>query len=121
MAARAICADHHERANGVACCLLHIAGGDFDAAPLRLGLNLLADGFFDSEPIAIERGDKLAVHRYRPAGLLPGSTARVLENVAALFLQRLEEILPLRIDRRGILLVTRLQVLEIGGISAIEE
>ncbi len=47
MAAHAIGADQHQRADGIAGRLMHVGGGDFGALGLRLGGELAADRLLD--------------------------------------------------------------------------
>ena len=119
--AHAIGADHHQRLDRIARCLLDLFARKFDAARLCFGLDFLADRFFDLDPIAVESGDEFAVHRLRPARLLPRRPLGVLDGVALLFLQRGEERAPAFVDRRRIPFVTRLQIFQVGGVAAIEE
>ena len=60
MAARAIGADQHQRADRVAGGALDIGGGKIDAAGLRLRLDLGADAVADLGPVAVERRDQIA-------------------------------------------------------------
>src|SRR5271155_1977004 len=121
MAARAIGADQHQRADRVAGGALDIGRRNVHAARLRLRLDFAADGFADFRPIAVERRDKLAVLGHRPIRPAPRRAARVLFDVARVVLQALEEPLPLGIDRLGVGLVTGVKVLDIIGVAAVEK
>src|SRR5262245_31193129 len=117
--ARAVGADQHQRADRIARRLLDLGGGDVDARGLRPRLDLVTERPLRLAPIAVERGGELAVCEL--AGPLPGRPARVRHDVGALVLQALEERLPLGIDRGGIGLVARIEVLEVVGIAAVKE
>ena len=121
MAAGAVGADQHQRPDGIPGGALDVGGRDVDAAALRLRFHFIADGLADFGPIAIKGGNQIAALRHRPAGFLPGRTAGVLFDVAGVVLQALEEGLPFGIDRGRIGLVAGIEVIDIGGITAIEE
>ena len=55
MAAHPVGADQHQRADRIAGGLVDVGRRQFDAAGLRLGLQLGLDGAFDVAPIAVER------------------------------------------------------------------
>ena len=121
VAAHTVSADHHQSADAVASGALHIFGRNLRSRRLRLGGNLLADRLLDLDPVAIERGDELAVRMLRPVRFLPGCATRTLAHGRRIVLQRAEEFLPLRIDAGGILLITSVKVFDPGGVGAVEE
>ncbi len=82
MAARAIGADQHQRADRVARGAFDVGRGDVDAARLRLRLDLGAERLAGFRPVAVERGDEIAALRQRPVRPLPGRAARVFLDVA---------------------------------------
>ncbi len=63
MTADAVGADEHQRVNGIARRLLHVGGREFDAARLRLAFDLVADRLLGLGPVAVERGDEIAIAR----------------------------------------------------------
>ena len=75
MAAHAVGADHHDGADGIARRLLHGAVADLDAAGAEPGLDLLAELGGDPAPVAVERGDQLAIGD-RPASPAAAIAAR---------------------------------------------
>src|SRR5262249_27682450 len=97
MAARAIGADQHEGADGIARRLLDLRGGELDAARLGARAQLVADRLLGLVPVTVERGDQLAARQLRPVGPLPRRSVAIA--VDALVLEALEEGLPLGIDR----------------------
>ncbi len=121
MAAHAVGADQHERVDGVARRLLHVGRGNLDALGLRFSGDFFADFLFRRRPLAVERGHQVAVRPKRPIRFFPGGAARVLDDVGAVFLQALEKIAPLGIDRGGVALEFRVEVFDVGGVTAIEE
>ena len=91
MTANAVGANEHQRVNGIARRLLHVGGGDFDAARLRLALDLVADRLLGFGPVAVERRDKIAIRADGQFGLrqeapwallvtLAGSSFRLLKK-----------------------------------------
>ena len=78
MAAGAIGANEHERADRIAGGALDVGGRKLDAPGLRLRLDLGAERFADLGPIAVERRNKFAALRPRPIGPPPRRTARIL-------------------------------------------
>src|SRR6185436_12141298 len=74
--ARPIRANEHQRANGVACRLLHFGGGEFDAGTLRARLDLVADSLVYLRPaVCAECGCEIVARNKRPVGALPGRPA----------------------------------------------
>ena len=88
---------------------------------LRLGGNLVADFLFGLGPLAVERGDQIAVRTQRPVRLLPGGAARAFDDVRLVVLQALEKLLPLGVDRGRVGLVFGVEVFDVGGVAAVEE
>ncbi|MBA7468558.1 hypothetical protein ES707_03809 [subsurface metagenome] len=126
MAAHAVGADQHQRAHGVARCLMQFGGRDVGAAlfsslGLRLGGELGADGLLDQRPVAVERGSQIIARRQRPVIASPGSAFGVLLHVSRAVLQALEELLPLAIDRIGVLFVAGIEIVDIGGVGALQK
>ena len=121
MATHAEGADHHEGAHAVAGGALDVGGGDLGALGLALGLQLVADDLLHIAPIAIEGGDRVIARRQRPVGLLPGGALRVARDGGRIVLQRCEEFAPCGVYARRVLLVARMEFLDIGRIRAIEE
>ena len=72
MPAHAVGADQHQRMDRIARRLLHVARGEIDAGRLRLLLDLVAEAPLGLGPLAVERGDQIAVRPQRPVRLLPG-------------------------------------------------
>ena len=104
MAAHAVGADQHQRVDRIARRLLHVARGELDAGRLRLLLDLVADAPLGLGPLAVERGDQIAVRPHRPVRLFPGRALRALGDVGAIVLQRLEEVPPGGVDRGRVVL-----------------
>ena len=121
MTARPIGTDQHQGVDGVAGRLLDGGGRKFDSGGLRSRLHLVAECLLDLAPIAVERGNELAARALRPVRQLPRWPLRVPHDIGALVLQALEERLPVGIDRLGVGLVARIEVLDVVGIAAIEE
>src|SRR5262245_38097420 len=71
MPARAVGADQHEGANGIARCLLDLGSGEFYASSLRPRLDLVAERALKFAPIAIKRSDEFAARGLRPVWPLP--------------------------------------------------
>ena len=73
MAAHAIGADHHERADGITRrpSNIVVAWRRFWPRLLRLGAQLLGDRLFRRRPIAVQRVDEVALGRRWPIGLAP--------------------------------------------------
>jgi len=120
--ARPIRANEHQRANGVACRLLHFGGGEFDAGTLRARLDLVADSRVYLRPaICAECGCEIVARNKRPVGALPGRPACGFPDRRAVFFQRLEEGAPLGVERLRIGLEAGLQILELACIPAVQE
>jgi hypothetical protein len=66
MAAHAVGADQHQRADRIARRLVHVGGGDVGALGLRLGGDLGADRLLDLRPVAVERRGQVVARRQRP-------------------------------------------------------
>ena len=121
MPARAVGADQHQRVDGIAGRLLHVGSRELDARRLRLGLDLVADRLLDLAPVAGERRDQFALRALRPVRPPPGRAGRGLADLGTAVLQALEERLPFGIDRGGVGQVAGVEVLDIGGVAAVQE
>ena len=121
MAAHAVGADHHDGAHGIARRLLHVRIGGRGAVRGGLVRTFFSMTLLDHAPVAVERRDQFAIGLQRPGRLRPGGALGVLPDVVGVVLQRGEEILPFRVDRRRVVLIGRMQLLDIVGIAAIEE
>jgi hypothetical protein len=119
--AHAVGANQHQRADRIAGALLDVGGGQLDALRLRLGRELVADGLFDRSPVAIEGGDQVVAGDDRPVRLLPGRAFDAALNVGGLVLQALEELLPVGVDRGGVLLEPGVHLFDVGSVGAVEE
>ncbi len=78
MAADAVGADHHQRADGIARRLMDFGLGGRRALGFRLLLQLVAELFFDRSPVAVKGVNEIAVRRNRPVLAFPRSAARFL-------------------------------------------
>jgi len=123
--AHAVGTDHHDGAHRIAGRLKHIGfarrlagcgGGSLD---LRLDLGF--DGLLDHTPIAVERRDEVAIGGDRPVLALPGGTGGGFLYIGRVFGERLEEGLPFVGDGFRIVLVTRVELLDIGSVRTVEE
>ena len=121
MAAGAVGADQHQRVDGIARRLLHMGGGELDAARLRPRLDLVADRLFDLAPVAIEGGNKFAAGPLRPVRPFPGGAVGTVQHIGVLVLQATKERLPLLVDGFWIGFVAGVEVFDIGGVAAVEE
>ena len=121
MAAHAEGADHHEGAHAVAGGALDVGGGDLGALGLTLGLQLVANDLLHIAPIAIEGGDRVIARRHRPVGLFPGGALRIARDGGRIVLQGCKEFAPGGVYARRVLLVARMEFLDIGRVRAIEE
>src|SRR5262245_14173819 len=121
MPARPIGPDQPQGADGIARGLLNIRRRQFNACGLGLRLDLGAQRAFDLLPVAVERGRQLVARGLWPIRTSPRGSARLARNICTIVLQALEKSLPLRIDGIGVGLVARVEVLDVGGVSAIEK
>ena len=121
MAAHAVGPDQHQRAHRIARRLMDVAGRYLDALGLRLGGELGADGLLDLHPVAVERGGQVVLWRKRPVVAAPGGAFGVLADVGGGVFQALEELLPLGVDRAGILFKAGVEIVDIGGIGALQK
>jgi hypothetical protein len=121
MAAHAVGADQHQGADRIAGGALDVGRGDLGAARLRPRAHLVAERLFDLSPVAVECRDEFAALRLRPVRLLPGGAVRAAGDVGGAVLQARKEGLPLGVHRARIGLIAGVQVLDIGGVAAIEE
>jgi len=88
---------------------------------LCLGSQLGADRLLDLRPITIERRGQFVARRDWPVVARPGGALGVLGNVRRAVLQAFKELLPLGIDRGGILLVAGVEIVDIGGVGALQK
>jgi len=91
------------------------------ALGLRLGRKLGADRLFDLRPIAVERGGQIITRRQRPIVPAPRGPFGVFQHVRRLVFQAFEELLPLGIDRGGILLIAGVDIIDVGGVCALQK
>ena len=81
--------------------LLDLGRGDFDAAALRLGLELVADRALDLAPVAVERRRRgRRAGGTRPVRPLQDGPRALSSAVGAVVLEAREEGLPFGVDRR---------------------
>jgi hypothetical protein len=121
MAAHAVGADHHQRADGVARRLLHLLGRDVVAVLLRLGKEALADRRLEGAERAVEGGDGVAVGARRPVRPLPGRALGVAGDIARRVGEPAEELPPLDIDLVRALDVAGVEIVEVAGVAAVKE
>ncbi len=121
MPAHAIGANQHQGAHRIARGLMEVGRREFRALGLRLGCDLGADGFFDFRPVAIERGGQFIARRQGPVVTRPGRSLGVLADVGRGILQAAEELLPFGIDGRGVVLVTGVDIVDVGGVGALQK
>jgi hypothetical protein len=121
VAARAVGADQHQGADRIARGALDFRRGNIDAAALRFALDLLGQRLANGRPVAVERRGEVAALRRRPVGTAPRRAARVQRDVVGVVLEALEEDLPLGVDRLRIGLVAGVQIVDVGGIAAVEK
>ncbi|OIQ70238.1 hypothetical protein GALL_481510 [mine drainage metagenome] len=121
MAAHAIGPDQHQGAHRVAGGLMDIGRRQFCAPGLRLGRKLGADRLFDLDPVTVERGSEFVARRQRPVVAGPRGSFGAFPDVGRRIFQALEELLPLGVDRGGIVLVTGVDFIDIGGVCALQK
>jgi hypothetical protein len=121
MAAHAEGADHHDRADRIPGRPEDIGVRQRDSTVAGLLFDLLFDVLLDQPPIAVEGRDQLAIRLDRPVLRLPRGALGILDDVGGVVGEVAEELAPLRIHRIRVLLVARLQLLDIGGVAAVEE
>ena len=121
MAAHAVGPDQHQGAHGIARRLVDVGRRQLGALGLRLGRELGADGLFDFGPVAVERGGQFVARRQRPVVPAPGRPFGVLADVGRRVLQALEKLLPLGVDRGGVLLVAGVDFVDVGGVCALQK
>ena len=122
MAAHAIGADHHDRAHGILRRAVQFGGGNLALAVAgRLALDLVGERLFIDRPLAVERGDEVALRRDRPVWALPRGALGVGRDGVAVVIQRAEEFAPFGIDAGRIGLVGGIELLDIGGVAAEQE
>ena len=125
VAAHPVGADQHQRAHGIAGRLMQVGRGDLGASGLafglRLGRKLGANHLFDFGPVAVERGRQLVLRRQRPVVAAPGRALGVLLDVGWTVFQALEELLPLGVERGRVLFVAGVDIVDVGGVGALQE
>jgi hypothetical protein len=124
VAAHPVGADQHQGADRIARRLLQLFRCRALASGRRLrraGLQFGADGFLDLRPVAIERRGQIVAWRLRPIRPFPGRPLRVAADFRRRVLQALEELLPLGIDGGRVLLVAGVEIVDIGGVGAVEK
>ena len=122
VSARAIGADHHDGADGIARRLQHVDGGRRRRA-LGGGLPAQHRAGLDQDvfPIAVERRDQLAIGGLGPVGAGPGRPLGILPDVVAGVLEPAEIAGPGGVDALRVGLVAAVEVFDIGGVAAVEE
>ena len=121
MPTHAIGADHHDGANRIARRPQNVGIGDRARHNGRVLLYLLFEVLLDGTPVAIERRHQFPIGRDRPVRPGPGCALGILFDIVGVVLKRAEKILPLHADRRRISLIAGIEVLDVVGVSAIEE
>src|ERR1700682_5363985 len=121
MAPHAIGADQHQRADGIAGGLIDVGGRDLGALGLCLGGDLGADRLLDRRPVAVQRRGQIVARCQRPVVAAPGGAFGVLLDVGGGVLQAFEEFLPIGIDRSRVLLVAGIEVIDVGGVGALQK
>src|SRR5271169_1175883 len=121
MPARPIGADQHQGANGIAGGAFDIGRRNIDTARLCLRLHFAAERLAGFGPIAVERGNQFAAFGHRPIRPRPGWAARVLDDIARVVLEALEERLPLGVDRFWVGLVAGVEVFDVVGVAAVQK
>ena len=86
-----------------------------------LALDLVADRLLGLGPVAVERGDQVAVGRGGQFGFFQEAPRALLSTSAGVVLQACEEVAPFGVDRGGVVLVAGVEVFDVGGVAAIEE
>ena len=120
--AHAIGADQHDGVNGIARRLQHVGLVD-GTEPLASAFALILSPttFSTCAQLPSMRGHQIAVGGDRPVGLFPRCAPGALLDSLLVVLQCAEERLPLGIDRGGILLEARVEVLDVRCVRPIEE
>ena len=121
MTAHAVGADQHQGADRIARRLVDVGGRQLGALGLRLGGELGADRLFDGDPVAVQRRGQFVARRERPVVAAPGRALGVLLDVGRGVFQALEEFLPFGVDRRGVLLVAGVEIVDVGGVGALQK
>ena len=121
MTAHAVGADQHQGADRIARRLVDVGGRQFGALGLRLGGKLGADRLLDGGPVAVQRRGQVVARGERPVVAAPGGALGVLLDVGRGVFQALEEFLPLAVDRGGVLLVAGVEVVDVGGVGALQK
>src|ERR1700730_14017535 len=121
MTAHAIGADQHQRAHGIAGRLMDVGRRYFGALGLHLGRDLAANRLLDRGPVAVERGGQVVARGQRPVVAPPGGSVGGLLNVDRSVFEAFEEFLPFGGDRAGILLVAGVEIVDVGGVGALQK
>ena len=72
-------------------------------------------------PLAVERGDQIAVRADRPVRLFPGRALRALGDVAVSSFSALKNSCHSASTEAGSVLVSGVEVFDVGGVAAVEE
>ena len=122
VAADAVGADDHQRAQAVEHGLLDLGVGERDALLGAFGADFFADGPGRiGPPLSVERRGQLVARGGRPVSARPGRAGGVAGDVGGGFAETLEEILPARVDAGRVLGVAGVQMLDVIGVLALEE
>ncbi len=121
MPAHAVGADQHQGADRVAGRLVDVGGRRLDPLGLRLGGKLGADRLLDGDPVAVQRRGQFVAWGEWPVVAAPGGPLGVLLDVGRGVFQALEEFLPFGVDRCGVLLVAGIEVVDVGGVGALQK
>ena len=122
VAADAVGADDHQRAERVGDCLADLLVRDGDAFFGGLGADLVADGAGRVRPpLAIEGGCQFVVRRRRPVGSRPARTAGAARDVAVRVVEAAEECLPACVDAGRVLGIAGLKLLDVVGVVSLQE
>jgi hypothetical protein len=121
MTAHAIGADQHQGAYRIPGRLINFRGGDFGALGLCLGRDLGPDFLLHGGPVAVQRRSQFVTRRHRPVVAAPGGALGVLLDDGGGVFQAFEKFLPVGVNRRGVLLVAGVEIVDVGGVGALQE
>ena len=88
--------------------------------PGALAASLAPTAFSTCAQLPSSAEVRSSLRRQRPIVAAPGGAFGVLADVGRRVLQALEEVLPLGVDRAGVLLVAGIEVVDIGGVGALK-